>query len=141
MSLGSARTNHLDDALPSGGAQTRQYESGQQSALNLSPRIRTDESKSPRLDGFMQADKINMDLHPRTSQQKSHLNIKTLIIDKAKGSQDIKRNDHANTIVTYRNEKIKLAHLLEMRVLLHDIISEQYLVSHISGEQIFKDMH
>ena len=77
----------------------------------------------------------------QAQQSKNTLNIKTLIIDNPPGSTELPRTLNNDTSIPYRNEKLKLSHLLEMRVLLHDIITEQYLVPHLSGEQIFKDMH
>ena len=43
-------------------------------------------------------------------------------------------------VVHYRGTKLLFSELLQMRVLLHDLISEQYLIPHLQGANIFKDM-
>ena len=141
VTIGSIQTNSLEDPLPSGGPLTKKYESGQQSALNMSPRIGGDDPKSPRLHGRLPGSKQNADMQLQVQQSENMLDIDTMIIDNPPGSTGLPGTLNKNTSISYRNVKLQLCHLLEMRVLLHDIITEQYLVPHLSGEQIFKDMH
>lgn len=55
-------------------------------------------------------------------------------------AKEVPNTSSEKEVVYYRGTKLLFAELLQMRVLLHDLISEQYLVPHLKGANIFKDM-
>ena len=55
-------------------------------------------------------------------------------------AKEVRSASSEKDVVCYRGTKLLFSELLQMRVLLHDLISEQYLVPHLQGANIFKDM-